>query len=114
MQLLEKVHIVNKFSKSATICTSSYLSKVVPSNLKGKNAVAQKWLVRQVNDSYIQKAKDQSYRCRSAFKLLEIDDKFKFLMPGLTVIDCGAAPGSWSQVAVQRVNALGGRIWFMA
>lgn len=88
--------------------TSAMCSKVIPSKLKGKDSVAQKWLVRQVNDPYVQKAKDHSYRCRSAFKLLEIDDKFDILKPGFKVIDCGAAPGSWSQVAVQRVNALRG------
>lgn len=47
------------------------------------------------------------YRCRSAFKLIEIDDRFNLLKPGQTVIDCGAAPGSWTQVAVHRVNADG-------
>lgn len=45
------------------------------------------------------------YRCRSAFKLIEMDDRFKFLSPGQIVVDCGAAPGSWTQVAVKRVNA---------
>lgn len=52
-------------------------------------------------------AKVESYRCRSAFKLLEVDDRHKILRPGLRVLDCGAAPGAWSQVAVQRVNAAG-------
>lgn len=47
------------------------------------------------------------YRCRSAFKLLEIDEKYNILMPGSTVIDCGAAPGSWTQVAINKVNSDG-------
>lgn len=46
-------------------------------------------------------------RCRSAFKLLELDERFKFLQPGQVVIDCGASPGSWTQVAVKKVNADG-------
>jgi 23S rRNA (uridine2552-2'-O)-methyltransferase len=45
------------------------------------------------------------FRCRSAFKLIEIDDRFKFLRPGQVVVDCGAAPGSWTQVVVDRINA---------
>lgn len=52
-------------------------------------------------------AKVESYRCRSAFKLLEMNEKHHILRPGLRVLDCGAAPGAWSQVAVQRVNATG-------
>lgn len=52
-------------------------------------------------------AKVESYRCRSAFKLLQMDERHRILRPGLRVLDCGAAPGAWSQVAVQRVNAAG-------
>ncbi|NWI63582.1 MRM2 methyltransferase, partial [Todus mexicanus] len=65
------------------------------------------WLERHLKDPFVKAAKRQHYRCRSAFKLLEIDDKFHILRPGLSVLDCGAAPGAWSQVAVERVNALG-------
>lgn len=60
-----------------------------------------------MKDPFVKATKQQNYRCRSAFKLLEIDDKFHILRPGLSVLDCGAAPGAWSQVAVERVNALG-------
>lgn len=52
-------------------------------------------------------SKVESYRCRSAFKLLEMNERHRILRPGLRVLDCGAAPGAWSQVAVQRVNAAG-------
>lgn len=52
-------------------------------------------------------SKVESYRCRSAFKLLEMNERHRILRPGLRVLDCGAAPGAWSQVAVQRVNAVG-------
>lgn len=73
------------------------------------------WLQRQLKDPFVKAAKRQHYRCRSAFKLLEIDDKLRILRPGLCVLDCGAAPGAWSQVAVERVNALGtGKCTFWA
>lgn len=65
-----------------------------------------------MNDPYVKKAREESYRCRSAFKLIEIDDKFHILKPGHVVLDCGAAPGSWSQVAVRRVNALGDGVYY--
>lgn len=75
--------------------------------LKKKTATENWWLERQWRDPFVKAAKQQHYRCRSAFKLLEIDDKLHILRPGLSVLDCGAAPGAWSQVAVERVNALG-------
>ncbi|KAM7038803.1 rRNA methyltransferase 2, mitochondrial isoform 2-T2 [Acridotheres tristis] len=72
-----------------------------------KTGTEQRWLERHLKDPFVRASKQQHYRCRSAFKLLEIDDKFHVLHPGLSVLDCGAAPGAWSQVAVERVNALG-------
>ncbi|TRY54815.1 hypothetical protein DNTS_001782 [Danionella cerebrum] len=81
--------------------------KKSPQNLKGKSVTEQRWLERQLNDQFVKAAHLHNYRCRSAFKLLEIDDRYKVLKPGFTVIDCGAAPGAWSQVAVQRVNSAG-------
>ncbi|NXC51419.1 MRM2 methyltransferase, partial [Penelope pileata] len=75
--------------------------------LKKKTAAENWWLERHMRDPFVKATKQQHYRCRSAFKLLEIDDKLHVLRPGLSVLDCGAAPGAWSQVAVQRVNALG-------
>ena len=77
-------------------------------DLKGRKVAAQNWLIRQSKDPYVRRAREESYRCRSAFKLLELDDKYDFLHPGQVVIDLGAAPGSWSQVAVNRVNAMNG------
>ena len=62
------------------------------------------WLKRQHSDPYVKMSKIENYRCRSAFKLIEIDDKFRLLKPRSVVIDCGAAPGSWCQVAVEKVN----------
>ncbi|XP_034830648.1 rRNA methyltransferase 2, mitochondrial [Maniola hyperantus] len=68
---------------------------------------SQQWLSRQKADPYVEKAKIYNYRCRSAFKLLEMDDKANILHPGQTVIDLGASPGSWTQVAVQKTNSDG-------
>jgi 23S rRNA (uridine2552-2'-O)-methyltransferase len=67
------------------------------------------WLQRHVSDPYVRKAKAQGYRSRAAFKLLELDDREKLLRPGMTVVDLGAAPGGWSQVAARKV-APGGRV----
>lgn len=97
---------------------------------KSKSHSSQLWLTRQLSDPFVEMAKTQNYRlfvcfdvfklkfsnisdffviirCRSAFKLLEIDDKTHILAAGHTVIDCGGAPGSWTQVAVTRSNADG-------
>jgi len=81
--------------------------KLGPTDLKGRKTAAQMWLKRQWKDPYVRQARQESYRCRSAFKLLEIDEKFHILRPGYVVLDCGSAPGSWSQVAVRSVNADG-------
>ena len=70
---------------------------------------SKQWLRRHVTDPYVRQAKAQGYRSRSAFKLLQIDAKEKILKPGQTVVDLGAAPGGWSQVAAQKVGP-GGRV----
>ncbi|MGY3614710.1 RlmE family RNA methyltransferase [Bradyrhizobium sp. USDA 10063] len=76
----------------------------------GKRKLSSKlWLERQLNDPYVAKAKAQGYRSRAAFKLVEIDDKYRLLKPGMTVVDLGAAPGGWSQVAAKRVGAVDGK-----
>jgi len=67
------------------------------------------WLHRHITDSYVRKAKEKGYRSRAAFKLLEIDEKEKLLRPGMTILDLGAAPGGWSQVAAQKVRP-GGKV----
>lgn len=59
---------------------------------------------RHVNDFYVKKSRYQNYRSRAAFKLIEIDDKYKLLKPGMIVIECGSAPGSWTQVLVERLQ----------
>jgi len=74
---------------------------------RGRTTSQVKWLQRQLNDPYVKRAKAEGYRGRAAFKILELDEKFRFLVPGARVVDLGCAPGGWCQVAVQRVNALG-------
>ena len=63
-----------------------------------------RWLERQLNDPYVAEAQRQGYRSRAAFKLLQLDDRFHLLGPGKRVIDLGAAPGGWTQVAVERCS----------
>ncbi|MFM7346541.1 MAG: RlmE family RNA methyltransferase [Tagaea sp.] len=72
---------------------------------KGRSVSQQNWLRRQLNDPYVAKARDAGYRSRAAFKLVEIDAKARILRPGLKVVDLGAAPGGWTQVAIERKAA---------
>ena len=67
-----------------------------------KSGSSKRWLRRHVTDPYVRQAQAQGYRSRAAFKLLELDERFHLLRPGQRVLDLGAAPGGWSQVAVQR------------
>ena len=76
----------------------------------GKRKLSSKlWLERQLNDPYVAQAKREGLRSRAAFKLAEIDDKYHFLKPGITVVDLGAAPGGWSQIAAKRIAANNGK-----
>lgn len=76
----------------------------------GKRKLSSKlWLERQLNDPYVAQAKREGLRSRAAFKLAEIDDKYRFLKPGITVVDLGAAPGGWSQIAAKRIAAANGK-----
>src|SRR6204780_580301 len=69
---------------------------------KGRKISSQRWLERQLNDPYVREAKSKGYRSRAAFKLVELDQKFRFLKKGARVLDLGAAPGGWTQVAAAR------------
>jgi len=76
----------------------------------GKRKLSSKlWLERQLNDPYVAQAKRDGYRSRAAYKLLEIDDKYRVLKSGMTVVDLGAAPGGWSQIAAKRVGSVDGK-----
>lgn len=104
------------------IHSSSKLNKIIPDNLKNKSVASQKWLYRQLNDPFVTKARYENYRARSAFKLIEMNDKFKLLKPGMVVLDCGASPGiitlqymfkiifyisnigAWTQVMVRKLK----------
>ena len=70
---------------------------------------SQKWLERQLNDPYVARARREGYRSRAAYKLIEIDEKNHLLKPGQRVVDLGAAPGGWSQVAARKVGSAEGR-----
>lgn len=81
--------------------------RVKVKSARGRKLSSTLWLERQLNDPYVKRAREEGYRGRAAFKILEIDDKFRFLVPGARVVDLGCAPGGWCQVAVKRVNSLG-------
>ena len=68
----------------------------------GRTTASQKWLARQLNDPYVRAAKEQGWRSRAAFKLLELDDRYHLISKGARIVDLGAAPGGWAQVAVKR------------
>ncbi len=76
---------------------------------RGRKMSSTKWLQRQLNDPYVKRARVEGYRGRAAYKILELDEKFHFLVPGARVVDLGCAPGGWCQVAVTRVNSPGDR-----
>ncbi len=74
---------------------------------RGRKTSSTRWLKRQLNDPYVREAQAAGYRSRAAFKLIELDDKYKVLKRGARVLDLGAAPGGWTQVAVERVGNIG-------
>ncbi len=82
-------------------------AKVRVRTAKQRSASSQRWLERQLNDPYVAAARRAGYRSRAAYKLAEIDDKHRMLKPGRRVVDLGAAPGGWAQVAAERVRAGG-------
>ncbi len=74
---------------------------------KGRKESSTRWLKRQLGDPYVAEARERGLRSRAAFKLMELDDRFHFLKPGLAVVDLGSAPGGWTMVAADRINAQG-------
>ncbi len=83
--------------------------KVRVKTAKGRKLSSTRWLERQLNDPYVTQARDAGLRGRAAYKISELDEKFRFLVPGARVVDLGAAPGGWCQVAVPKINSLGTR-----
>ncbi|MDG2404046.1 MAG: RlmE family RNA methyltransferase [Paracoccaceae bacterium] len=81
--------------------------KIQVKSARGRTVSSTRWLQRQLNDPYVKRAQAEGYRGRAAFKILELDDRYRFLVPGARVVDLGCAPGGWCQVAVERVNAQG-------
>src|SRR4051812_4626252 len=69
---------------------------------RGRTQSSRAWLQRQLNDPYVAKAKVEGYRSRAAFKLVELNERFRFLKKGAAVLDLGSAPGGWSQVAAAK------------
>ena len=72
---------------------------------KGRSVSSARWLERQLNDPYVRAAQSKGYRSRAAFKLIDLDDRYRFLKPKRVVVDLGAAPGGWTQIAVERVKS---------
>ena len=76
---------------------------------RGRTASSRRWLERQLNDPFVAQAKREGYRSRAAYKLLEIAEKYKLFRPGLRIVDLGAAPGGWSQIAAREVKSAEGK-----
>ena len=74
---------------------------------KSRKGSSRRWLAQHRSDPYVQAARRQGYRSRASFKLVEMDRRYRVFRPGQVVVDLGAAPGGWCQIAVERVNALG-------
>ena len=91
-------------SKLSSFITGRSL-KVKLKTAKGRKISSTRWLERQLNDPFVQQAKIDGYRSRSAYKILELNAKFKFLTPGARVLDLGCAPGGWSQIAAEKTNS---------
>jgi 23S rRNA (uridine2552-2'-O)-methyltransferase len=81
--------------------------KVKVKSARGRRLSSTRWLQRQLNDPYVKRAQAEGYRGRAAYKIMEVDDKYRFLVPGARVVDLGCAPGGWAQVAVKRINVMG-------
>jgi 23S rRNA (uridine2552-2'-O)-methyltransferase len=86
---------------------STRKGKIILKDRKQRTESSRRWLLRQLNDPYVQKAKAEGYRSRAAFKLLDIDQKFHLLKKGGIIVDLGAAPGGWTQVALKKIGESG-------
>ena len=97
-----------KSGQKSTTTTGRLLHTKVKS-ARGRKNSSTLWLERQLNDPYVVEAKVRGFRSRAAFKLLQLDERYKLLKPGDSVVDLGAAPGGWTQIAIDRVGALKGK-----
>ncbi|MBE7636978.1 rRNA methyltransferase [Sneathiella sp. P13V-1] len=98
----------NTSGRSSAEMTGRLLHTKVKS-ARGRKYSSKLWLERQLNDPYVVEAKTRGLRSRAAFKLMQLDDRYKLLKPGDSVVDLGAAPGGWTQIAVDRVGAVKGK-----
>lgn len=96
-------------AKGSSTETTGRLLHTKVKTARGRKYSSKLWLERQLNDPYVVEAKSRGLRSRAAFKLMQLDDKYNLLKPGDSVVDLGAAPGGWTQVAVERVGALKGK-----
>ena len=76
---------------------------------KGRTVGSTRWIERQLSDPYVHRARAEGHRSRAIYKLMEIDDRYKFLKSGQRIVDLGAAPGGWSELAAMRSGAAGTR-----
>ena len=93
--------------KSITNVTTKRRKAVKAKTARRRTNSSTRWLQRQLNDPYVAEARDMGYRSRAAFKIIELDEKFHFFKQGMKVLDLGAAPGGWSQIASQRMGKNG-------
>ncbi len=96
-----------KGDKRSALSPGAREMRVRVKSAKGRSISSNRWLERQLNDPYVAAAREQGFRSRSAFKLIELDDRYEILKKGARVLDLGAAPGGWCQVASERVGAEG-------
>lgn len=94
-------------TKSAKVVSGKRSLTVRVKTSKYRKKSSNQWLERQLNDPYVAEAKRLGYRSRAAFKLIQLDEKFKFLGRGKTIVDLGCAPGGWTQIAVLRNKGSG-------
>ncbi|GEO81929.1 RlmE family RNA methyltransferase [Pararhodospirillum oryzae] len=95
-------------SRSGSHATDARDLTVRVRTARGRTTSSTQWLQRQLNDPYVQEARRRGLRSRAAFKLMELDDRYHLLRPGLRVVDLGAAPGGWTQVVVERTRLQSG------
>ncbi|WP_284223887.1 RlmE family RNA methyltransferase, partial [Brevundimonas denitrificans] len=98
-----------KGGKSESSSTTGRLLHTKVKTARGRKYSSKLWLERQLNDPYVAEARARGFRSRAAFKLLQLDDRYNLLKPGDSVVDLGAAPGGWTQIAVERVGAQKGK-----